>query len=107
MNKMEDKTKEEEDEIVEKEEPSEDICEEEDALVEELDRDIINDIKSIFKDSDCAYPLDDVIDELEELGYKNPGGVITLALQDEAIYVDSVEDSGMVYLAIVEKDEEE
>lgn len=109
MNKIDDTTKKEEeiDETTEKEESCENVCAEEDTLVEELDRDIIKDIKSIFEDHDCAYPLDDVIEELKDLGYRNPGGVITLALQDDAIYVDSVEDSGMVYLAVVEKDEEE
>ena len=108
MNKIEDTTKKEDeitekaDEITEKDESTEDVCTDEDT-----DRDIIDDIKSIFEDPDCAYPLNDVIDGLKVLGYKNPGGAITLALQDEAIYVDSVEDSGMVYLAAVEKDEEE
>lgn len=74
---------------------------------EEIDRDVIKDLISIFDDVSFAYPLNDVISELRELGYDNPGTVITLALQDDVIYVDSVEDSGMVYLAVVEQDEEE
>lgn len=108
MNQIEDVTK-KEDEITEKEInecTDENVCSDEDNLVEEVDRDIISDILSIFDDPDSAYPLIDVIDELKALGYKNPGGAITLALQDEAIYVDSVEDSGMVYLAVTDKDEE-
>lgn len=86
----------------------EQVCTEEGTLVEEEeDRDVINDIIKIFEDTSCAYPLDDVIAELKELGYENPGGVITLALQDDVIYVDSVEDSGMVYLAVSNQSEEE
>jgi hypothetical protein len=80
---------------------SEDVCTEED-VVEEVDRDVINDILSIFEDPESAYPLDDVLEELEGLGYKNPGGALTLALQDDVIYVDSIEDSGMVYLAVTD-----
>jgi hypothetical protein len=82
------------------------VCTEGDVSVEE-DRDVINDVRSIFDDPDCAYPLNDVIAELKELEYDNPGGVITLSLQDEVIYVDSVEDDGTVYLALTEQDEEE
>lgn len=74
---------------------------------EEVDRDVIKDLLSIFDDVNFAYPLNDVIAELRELGYDNPGTIITLALHDDVIYVDSVEDSGMVYLAVAEQDEEE
>jgi hypothetical protein len=74
---------------------------------EEIDRDVIKDLISIFDDVNFAYSLNDVIAELRELGYDNPGTIITLALQDDVIYVDSVEDSGTVYLAVVEQDEEE
>lgn len=84
----------------------ENVCTDGDISIEE-DRDVINDIRSIFSDHDCAYSLDDVIAELEELGYENPGVVITLALQDDVIYVDSVENNGAVYLALTEQDEEE
>jgi len=80
-------------------------CTEENTLVEESD--VINDIMTIFEDPDCAYPLDDVIDELRGLGHENPGKILTLALQDDVIYVDSVEDDGMVYLALIEQDEGE
>jgi len=80
-------------------------CAEEGTLVEGSD--VINDIMTIFEDPDCAYPLDDVIDELRALGHENPGKILTLALQDDVIYVDSVEDDGMVYLALIEQDEGE
>jgi hypothetical protein len=109
MNTKEDAIK-KEDEIEEKDScgiTDESVCTEEETLVEEVDRDVINDILSIFEDPDSAYPLEDVIEELKGLGYKNPGGAITLALQDDVIYVDSVEDSGMVYLAVTQQDGEE
>jgi hypothetical protein len=81
--------------------------EEEDKCENGIDRDVIKDLISIFDDVNFAYPLNDVIAELRKLGYDNPGTVITLALQDDVIYVDSVEDSGMVYIAVIEQDEEE
>lgn len=106
MNTKEDVTK-KEDEIEEKDTcgcGDESVCTEDETLVEEVDRDVISDILSIFEDPDSAYPLDDVIEELKGLGYKNPGGALTLALQDDVIYVDSVEDSGMVYLAVADQE---
>lgn len=73
----------------------------------EEDNDVINDIMKIFDNPEYAYPLEDVIEELEGLGHHNPGTIITCAIQDELLYVDNVEDDGTVYLALVDQVEEE
>jgi hypothetical protein len=69
--------------------------------------DITSDIMKIFEDTEYAYPLEDVMGELKKLGYSNIGTIVTCAIQDELIYVDSIEDDGTVYIALVDQDEEE
>jgi hypothetical protein len=81
-------------------------CTEENMNTEKT-RDVISDITKIFDDTNCAYSLKDVIDELKRLGYENPGTAILYAMQDDLLCVDSIEDDGLVYLAILEQDEEE
>ncbi len=66
-----------------------------------------DDIMKIFENTDCAYPLEDIISELKNLGHSSPGTLIVCAIQDNLIYVDSIEDDGTVYLAVVDQDEEE
>lgn len=61
---------------------------------------VMDKLTSIFDDPECAYSLIDVMEELEEIGYENPGGIITLALQDNVLYVDSIDKDGTVYLAL-------
>lgn len=73
----------------------------------EENHDIVDDIKKIFENYEYAYPLEDIIEEIKNLGYKNPGMIITNAIQDDLLYVDSIEDDGIVYLALIEQDEEE
>lgn len=63
----------------------------------------IDEIKTIFDNSEYAYPLEDVMGEFRNLGHNNPGMIITCAIQDELLYVDSIEDNGTVYLALVEE----
>ncbi len=73
----------------------------------EINVDIMNDIRSILEEPNYAYPLEDVIEELKKLGYDNPGKIVLCAIQDEFLYIDDIEDDGVVYLAIVDQDKEE
>ena len=68
--------------------------------------DATNDIMGLFEDPEYAYPLEDIISELKELGYSNPGSVVLCAMQDDILYVDSIEDNGTVYVALVDHDED-
>lgn len=69
--------------------------------------DATNDIMKIFENPEYAYPLEDIMSELRELGHSNPGTIITCAIQDELLYVDNIEDDGTVYIALVDQDEGE
>lgn len=73
----------------------------------EISNDVKDDIMKVFENTDCAYPLEDVMAELKELDHPSPGAIIVCAIQDNLIYVDSIEDNGTVYLAVVDKNEEE
>ena len=68
--------------------------------------DATEDIIKIFEDPDYAYPLEDIIAELKKLEYTNPGLSVLCAIQDEILYLDSIEDNGAVYVALVDRDEE-
>ena len=83
------------------------IDKEEDNDIIEMNSDIEDDIMGIFEKPDCAYPLEDIIEELKKLGYPNPGPIVLYAIQDELLYIDSIEDDGVVYLAIEDQEEGE
>lgn len=70
----------------------------------EENKDVTSDIIAIFN-PEYAYPLEDIMGELRTLGYSNPGSVVLCAIQDDILYVDSIEDDGTVYIAIVDNDE--
>lgn len=82
------------------------MSKEEDTNVEK-NVDVTDDIKKIFEDPEYAYPLEDIITELKELGYANPGSVVLCAIQDEILYLDSIEDSGTVFIALVDNEEKD
>jgi len=69
--------------------------------------DLKKDLLKIFENREYAYPLIDVMEELNKLGYTNIGSIVTCSIQDEFLYVDSIEDGGTVYIALVDQDEEE
>ncbi len=96
-------------EEIEHEEKSEEIEPEEisEEKSEEItnSEEIINDLMKIFDNSEYAYPLIDVMEELKNLGHSNPGAIITDALHDELLYTDSVEDDGTVYIALVDEED--
>ena len=72
-----------------------------------LDSKIEDDILGILDKPDYAYPLEDIMKELKKLGYHNPGSIVLYAIQDELLYIDNIEDDGVVYLAIGDQDEGE
>ena len=67
------------------------------------ENDVKDDIMKIFEDADYAYPLEDIIEELRKFGYVSPGSVVLGALQRDVLYIDSIEDDGIIYLAVTEE----
>lgn len=81
------------------EESEEDQCKDDD------NKEDIKDIIGIFEYIDDALLLEDIIQELKDLGYVSPGDVILDALRDELLYVDDIDDDGNIYLALAESGE--
>ena len=50
-----------------------------------------NDIAEIFEAIDDAIPLVNLIAELEGLGYSEPGKIVVSAMQENILYVDTIE----------------
>ncbi len=46
-----------------------------------------------------------MVEEFKKLGYSEPGNIITFAIQEELLYVDSIENDGTVYIATVDNEE--
>ena len=61
------------------------------------------DIAEIFNAIDDAIPLVDIIAELADLGYSEPGKIVVNAMQENILYVESidyVDGSIAVYMAL-------
>jgi len=50
-----------------------------------------NDIVEIFDAIDDAIPLVNMIAELAELGYSEPGNTVVNAMREDILYVESIE----------------
>ncbi len=75
--------------------------------VVEQERDIEEDILKVFEHPEYAYPMIDVIEEFKKLGYSEAGKAILYAIQDELLYLDSIDEDGTVYIAVVDDEDDE
>lgn len=63
------------------------------------------DIVNIFSNIDDAIPIEDIANELDELGYQHPGKIIGRAIGN-ILYIDDIEDDGSIYVALTSTGEE-
>lgn len=77
--------------------------EDDDDRDEDKKKEEIDDILDAFDDPDYAYPLEDIIQSLEESGHADPGTVVVCAINDNILYVDSIDEDEVVYIALTEK----
>lgn len=63
----------------------------------------IDDLLGAFDDLDYAYPLEDIIQTLQESEYTDPGTIITDAINDKLLYVDSIDEDNTVYIALTDE----
>lgn len=64
-----------------------------------------DDIVNMFYNIDDAIPIEDIANELEELGYRHPGKIIGSVMED-ILYIDDIEDDGSIYVALTIAGEE-
>jgi hypothetical protein len=75
---------------------------------EEIDEDERNeqeDLVGIFNNMDDAISVNDMVEELSDLGYAHPGKVINNAI-DDILYIDDVEDDATIYVALTSSGED-
>lgn len=64
-------------------------------------------IVGIFSDIKEAWSVKQMIDILERVhGYENPGWMIRDAIQEGLLYVDNIDNNGVVFLALTDFGEE-
>lgn len=57
------------------------------------------DIVNMFSNIDDAMPIEDIANELDDLGYQHPGEIIS-RLMENILYIDDIEDDGSIYVAL-------
>ncbi len=63
------------------------------------------DIVDMFFNINDAIPIEDIANELDELGYQHPGKIIGNAMEN-ILYIDDIEDDGSIYVALTSTGEE-
>jgi len=69
------------------------------------DLDPKRDIIDIFESPDDALPISDILEELKDK-HDDPGDIIKDAIDEELIYIDTIDKDGTVYLALTDAGEE-
>ena len=65
-----------------------------------LPREKKEEIVRIFENIDFAYPLDDIIEELESNEHPDTGKIVLDAIHDCVLDISDIENDGTVYIAL-------
>ena len=65
-----------------------------------LSREEKEEVVGIFENINFAYPLNEIIEELEKNGHSDTGKIVLNGLFDNILGVNDIENDGTVYIAL-------